>query len=303
MITFLTHDKIDKTLWDKCLEQSPNGMVYAWSWYLDIVHPGWEAMVEIKNDNYFSIMPLTCKKKYGIHYLCQPFFTQQLGVFSLAPITLETIKSFLQAIPNKYRLVEIRLNEQNPVDTQWKGIALHRNHLLDLYCDYNKLSFGYHDNTHRNLKKSLNYDLQLVEAVPIQTVIRLFRADRGMTVSHWGDAEYARLERLATAAISLSNAFVYGVKTLDNNDIICGALFMFSHHRLTFLFSGNSKTGKAVQAMSFLIDKVIQKFAGQPVVFDFEGSDNDDLARFYRGFGGKPVNYPSFSFRLRNPLR
>ena len=42
MITYLTHDQIDKTLWDHCIAQAPNGLVYAWSWYLDIVHPGWD---------------------------------------------------------------------------------------------------------------------------------------------------------------------------------------------------------------------------------------------------------------------
>ena len=303
MITYLTHEQIDLRRWDDCIAQAPNGLVYAWSWYLDIVHPRWDALVEMEGDKYLSVMPITHKRKYFINYLCQPFFVQQLGVFSLAPVTAETTQTFLKAIPEKYRLVEIRLNEKNPFETSWKGMGIHRNHLLDLYRDYNSLSFQYHENTQRNLKKSLKYDLQLVECVPIQKVIHLFRNDRGAMVKHWGDAEYARLERLTEAAITSSNAFVYGVKSSDNDEIICGALFLFSHHRITFLFSGNSKEGKEFQAMSFLIDKVIQKYSGQPFVLDFEGSDDENLARFYHGFGGKPVNYPSFTFRCKNPLR
>ena len=303
MITYLTHEKIDKVLWDDCVAHASNGIVYAWSWYLDVVHPGWEALVEMKDGKYLSIMPLTCKKKYGISYLCQPFFVQQLGVFSLADVTPETTKTFLQAIPKKYRLVEIRLNENNPIDSTWPGVDLHRNHLLDLNQDYNILSSNYHDNTKRNLKKSLSYDLQLVEEVSIHKVIELFRNDRGASVKHWGDVEYARLEHLTTTALSSSKAFVYGIKTFDNDDIICGVLFMLSHQRLTFLFSGNSKKGKEVQAMSFLMDQVIRKFAGQSLTFDFEGSDDDNLARFYQGFGGAPVFYPSFTYRLKNPLR
>jgi hypothetical protein len=303
MITYLTHEQIDKTLWDHCIAQAPNGLVYAWSWYLDIVHPGWDALVEMEGDRYLTVMPITHKRKYFVNYLCQPFFVQQLGVFSTVPVTAETTQAFLKAIPEKYRLVEIRLNEKNPVETSWQGIELHRNHLLDLYHDYNSLSFQYHDNTHRNLKKSLKCDLQLVEGLPIQKVIHLFRNDRGAMVKHWGNAEYARLERLTAAAITSSNAFVYGVKTFDNDDIICGALFMKSHHRITFLFSGNSKVGKEVQAMSFLIDKVIQMYSGQPLVLDFEGSDDENLARFYHGFGGKPVSYPSYTYRWKNPLQ
>lgn len=303
MITYLTHEQIDKTLWDHCIAQAPNGLVYAWSWYLDIVHPGWDALVEVGDGNYLTVMPITHKRKYLINYLCQPFFVQQLGVFSTVPVTPETTQTFLKAIPEHHRLVEIRLNEKNLVETSWKGVELHANHLLDLDRTYSSLSFDYHNNTQRNLKKSLKYGLQLVEAVPIQKIISLFRNDRGTMVKHWGNAEYARLERLTAAAITSSNAFTYGVKTFDNDDIICGALFMVSHHRITFLFSGNSKVGKEVQAMSFLIDKVIQKYSGQPFVLDFEGSDDENLAHFYRGFGARLVNYPSFTYRWKNPLR
>ena len=303
MITYLTHEHIDLKRWDDCISQAPNGLVYAWSWYLDIVHPEWDALVEMEGDKYLSVMPITHKRKCFVNYLCQPFFVQQLGVFSLDPITPETTQAFLKAIPRKYRLVEIRLNEKNPVEMSWQGIGIHRNHLLDLHRDYNSLSFEYHDNTQRNLKKSLKYGLQLVEGVSIQELIRLFRNDRGAMVKHWGDAEYARLERLTEAAITSSNAFVYGVKSSDNDEIICGALFMKSHHRITFLFSGNSKVGKEVQAMSYLIDKVIQMYSGQPLVLDFEGSDDENLARFYHGFGGKPVSYPSYTYRWKNPLQ
>lgn len=303
MITYLSHNQVDVIQWDDCVAHALNGMAYAWPWYLDVVHPGWEALVEINDGKYLSVMPLTCKRKYGIPYLCQPFFVQQLGVFSREPVSETKILEFLRFIPRKYRLVEIRLNEKNPVDTTWSGVTMHRNHLLDLNHDYLTLSSNYHDNTKRNLKKSLNHDLQLVEGTPIHNVIALFRSARGAVVKHWGDEEYARLEGLTAAASASGNALVYGVNTVDNKDIICGALFVFSHHRVTFLFSGNSKVGKETHAMSFLMDQVIRKFSGQPLVFDFEGSDDDNLARFYQGFGGVPVSYPSFSFRWKNPLR
>lgn len=303
MIQYLTHDHIEKNRWDACVNHAVNGNVYAWSWYLDIVHPGWDALVEVVEDNYLSVMPITKKKKYGINYLCQPFFVQQLGVFSLEPITQEKTKAFLQAIPNRYRLVEIRLNEQNVLPKDAKGVELHRNHLLDLNKDYDFLLSQYHENTRRNLKKSLNNGLQLVKDVSVEKVIELFRANRGAAVKHWGDEEYARLKRLADAAIASSNAFVYGVQNSDNNEIICGALFMKSHQRITFLFSGNNSEGRESQAMTFLIDQVIREYAGQPFVFDFEGSDDDQLARYYHGFGSNEVSYPGIRYRFFNPFR
>ena len=303
MITYLTHDSIDKERWDACVAKAPNGLVYAWSWYLDIVHPRWDALVDLDGGNYLSVMPITHKRKCLVNYLCQPFFVQQLGIFSTVPVTAETTQAFLRAIPKKYRLVEIRLNEKNPVEASWKGVDIHRNHLLDLKKDYETLLSNYHDNTKRNLKKSLKYGLEMVVAVPVQKIIHLFRNDRGAMVKHWGDAEYARLECLTAKAIATNNAFVCGVKTSESDDIVCGAIFMMSHQRITFLFSGNSQSGKEMQAMTFLMDQVIKKYSGQSLVFDFEGSDDDDLARFYRGFGAEPTTYPSFTYRMKNPLR
>ncbi len=303
MINYLTNEQIDKSRWDDCVAHTVNGNVYAFSWYLNVVHPGWEALVEMVDGNYMTIMPVTKKQKYLIHYLCQPFFVQQLGVFSRQPITEETTMAFLKSIPRKYRLVEIRLNENNPLPKGAEGVEWHRNHLLDLNKDYSLLSNEYHENTKRNLKKSLNYGLEMVRDVDIQEIIGLFRENRGASISHWGDAEYARLSHLTAVAIASGNAFVYGVKLLNNHEIVCGALFMRSHRRITFLFSGNNALGKESQAMTFLMDQVIREYAGQPLVLDFEGSDDENLARYYRGFGAKPILYPGFTYRCFNPLR
>ena len=111
MIQYLTHNQINLNKWDSTIAECGN--IYAYSWYLDIVHPGWEALVE---DDYQSVMPLTGGKKFGVNYLYQPYFVQQLGVFSKSSITPEMTQAFLDAIPSKYRFAEIRLNEGNALN-------------------------------------------------------------------------------------------------------------------------------------------------------------------------------------------
>ena len=298
MIQYLRHGQIDKACWDDCVDNASNGLVYALSWYLDVVHPGWEALVEVANDKYQSIMPLTCNRKYFVHYLFQPFFAQQLGVFSRVPLSVEKVMEFIRAIPKKFRLVEIRLNEGNPFLQYCRGVEYHRNCVLELFSEYDMLASQYHENTKRNLKKSLNHGLRLVKEVPIRTVIDLFRSDRGVLVQHWKDKEYSRLERLANTAITSQNALVYGIQNTDNKEILCGALFMVYRDRITFLFSGNSEAGKACQSMTFLIDQVIREFAGQKLTLDFEGSDDSNLARYYLGFGASEKIYPSFTKKI-----
>lgn len=296
MITYLEHNAIDKPKWDALVAECGN--IYAYSWYLDIVHPSWEALVE---DDYQAVMPLTGGKKFGVNYLYQPYFAQQLGVFSKA-LTAETTEAFLEAIPSKYRFAEIRLNEGNAFLEGAPGIACHRNVLLNLDQEYDALRSQYHQNTKRNLAKAESRNLQIVDTVTPNDVVAMFRDNRGASIGKWGDAEYARLVDLTQAAIHRDAACIYGVTEKEEGRLLCAAIFMKTDKRITFLFSGLSEEGKQHQAMTYLLDQVIQKHAKQPVTFDFEGSDDDNLARFYLGFGGREVQYPSYTFNRLSPI-
>ncbi|OIP03307.1 MAG: hypothetical protein AUJ97_04685 [Bacteroidetes bacterium CG2_30_32_10] len=59
-IRYLKHKEIDKDKWDNCIEKAFNGIIYAYSWYLDIVSENWDALIE---DDYKTVFPLTQKKK------------------------------------------------------------------------------------------------------------------------------------------------------------------------------------------------------------------------------------------------
>lgn len=289
MIQYLNHSAIDRQKWDDL--SAAHGLVYAQSWYLDIAHPNWEALIL---DDYEAVMPLTGGKKFGVDYLFQPFFVQQLGVVSKQPLSPEQQTEFLLAIPKKFRFAEIRLNESNAFDNRIQGIEYHRNVVLDLNKDYETIRANYHTNMKRNLAKAKSHDLQLKDDVELTQIINLFRADRGAKVGVWGDAEYARLLRLGEEALKRNAAFLMGVT--DGMELLCGALFMQTAGRIVFLFSGNSELGKQKQAMTYMMDSVIKIFASQHVTFDFEGSDNDNLARFYLGFGGEERRYPSYTY-------
>ena len=56
--------------------------------------------------------------------------------------------------------------------------------------------------------------------------------------------------------------------------------------------------------MTFLIDSVIREFSPSKLVLDFEGSNDPNLARFYKGFGAKEVEYKSLIInRLPLPVK
>src|ERR1051325_9907587 len=80
-VSYLQNANIDKVKWDKCIDTATNGLIYAYSFYLDTMAKNWDALV--MND-YEAVMPITWNKKYGIYYVYQPAFTANLGVFGLS---------------------------------------------------------------------------------------------------------------------------------------------------------------------------------------------------------------------------
>lgn len=291
MIRYLTHNQIDKQRWDECIAQSPDGNIYSWSWYLDVVHPGWEALVE---DDYETVMPLTGGKKYGINYLFQPFFTQKFGIFGKKEVSEKKIEQFLEAIPGKFKFAEFRIDKSYNTEN-------HRNIELSLNQDYSALATNYNSNTKRNLAKAQKQGLSIVENAEPSAIIDLFRKNRGRDIKHWGDKEYNRLLNLVEAAKSHDACLVLGAQNTDNQ-IIAGAFFMISHNKIVFLFSGADESNKENHGLTFLLDYVIEKYSGTQNILDFEGSDNDGLARFYKGFGGEEKYYSELKFNKLNKL-
>lgn len=288
MIKLLKHNKIDKKRWNECINKSFNGNVYALSWYLDIVHPQWDALIE---NDYERVMPLTISKKFGISYMFQPFFVQQLGVFSTSQLSQDKVENFINAIPKQYLLTQYRLNSYNKVNYESENIERHRNVELDLIYDYQYLYNNYSNNTKRNLAKAEAAGLSINHNINPQNIIDIFRNNKGKQIKHWGDKEYDRLLELIHTAISHDCCFTMGINNLDGS-MIAGAVFMFSHDRIIFLFSGNDEKHKDKHALTMIIDNVIRQFSETQYTLDFEGSDSEGLARFYKGFGGKEVFYP-----------
>lgn len=290
MIRYLTHNQIDTRRWDECIAQSPDGNIYCWSWYLDVVHPDWEALVE---DDYATVMPLAGNKKCGINYLFQPFFTQKFGVFGKNEVSEAKIEEFLNAIPEKFKFADFRLKGV-------KGVT-HRNIELSLNREYSVLAENYHSNTKRNLAKAKKEGLKVIEDVEPSAIIKLFRQNRGKDIKHWGDKEYERLLELVETAKKHDACMVLGAQNIDNQ-IVAGAFFMMSHNKTVFLFSGSDESNKENHGLTFLLDYVIEKNSGTNTILDFEGSDNDGLARFYKGFGGEEKYYTELRLNRLNKI-
>lgn len=300
MIKHLAHKNIDKMRWDECINLSPHGIINAQSWYLDIVSPGWEALVE---EDYAFVFPLTARKKFGINYLFQPYFTQQLGLFGRESIPGESkLTEFLLHIPSKYKLIEIQLNTDNivgiPVGFE---ITKKRTFHLNLSATEGTLLNNYSENIKRNISKAVKGSLLVTENVSCKEIIQLFRSNRGNTISKLKDKDYRVFEILCKQAKQNALLESYGIDN-THGKLIAGAIFLKSFHSYILIFSGAGEEARQVGAMSMLVDYFIRKHSGESKHLDFEGSMDENLARFYRSFGSSEVVYLQIRRNLLPPL-
>lgn len=300
MIKYLLNSEIDYDKWDACISRAFNGNVYAWSWYLDIVCEGWCALVK---GDYEQVMPVTAGKKYGISYLYQPPLTQQLGLFSTTRGSVLAADDFLEELSQHYHFAEINLNHYNKISHPAFKLQMRRNYELDLIKPLDELKKNYASNTVRNIRKARKAGISIVDNVDPGSIIAMFRKEKGLELKKLGNKQYKMLEKLIYRSTYKKMTMITGA--FDSSNQLCaGAFLLKSHHKLVFLFSANNHTARQSGAMHLLIDNVIQKYAGQPITLDFEGSQIPGLARFYAGFGSAETFYPSLYYnRFPLPLR
>lgn len=291
-IKYLQQQEIDKEKWDACISNASNGLIYAYSFYLDHMAKKWDALV--LND-YENVMPLTWNKKYGFYYLYQPAFTASLGVFG-KNIDEQIVKKFFDTIPKKFRLIEISLNHENNFSSI-TGYYPRSNYVLDLKRSYDEIVNEYRDNHKRNITKSIQLGCTISKEIFVDEIMKI-NQERLKHVDGTKSEDYINFKKLYELIRTNGQAKTYGI--LDSkNKLLASAIFFFSHNRAYYIMVGNQPDarlpdgqGKTIGASHALIDAFIKDHSGQNLILDFEGSDIRNLAFFYSGFGAKEEIYP-----------
>ena len=287
-IRFVRHRDIDFRKWDQSIDISPFGIVYAKSWYLDSICPNWDALVL---GDYLSIMPLVNKRKFGIRYIYQPFFTQQLGVFSNHITEPAIIGQFLNAIPKQFRLTDMNLNLGNiPPTADNFNIRQNTTYHLNLKSDLTEIREAYNSNTHRNIQKAIQQNILIRTVNDIGHFIR-FTADNLKSKSpEIKSRHYSSLQKVIHFALANQTGEIIGAWD-SANQLLASVFFIQTNQTAIYLAASSSQSGIEKSAMFLLIDTFISQNAGKNLTLDFEGSNIPGVARFYAGFGSQPKTY------------
>lgn len=288
-IFYVQHKAVDKKKWDSCISKASNGLVYAYSWYLDSLAGKWDAIIL---GDYEYVMPLPYRKKFTINYLYQPDLTPVLGVFG-NNITQSLVVEMLSAIPSKFKLWDISLNHFNPLHDAGYPDYRRSNYVLSLDKSYDEMLARYNNNTIRNVKKAAAA-CSIKKDFNIRQVIELSK-EQFKTFTDFDEGNFIQLEKIYTEHQEVHKGRTYGV-TDRKGKLLASAAFLFTNNRAYYWLVGNHPDGKAVGASFLLIDQFIKDHAGSKLVLDFEGSDTDSIAKFYKGFGAIDEPYSTIYY-------
>ncbi|WP_299761068.1 GNAT family N-acetyltransferase [uncultured Pontibacter sp.] len=309
MAKLLQHKDIDKAAWDACVSASAQRQVYALSWYLDVVSPGWQAVVEQESGFYTCVMPLAVRQKYGVAYLQQPLFCQQLGIYARQEPAQAQVTELLDTVHQNFKYTSgysfctANTTIINKEAQQRQFYTLYT-HYLPLHKPYQQLWKGYTRDRKYNLNKARREDLRLIQSNDIEPLIRLFRQNIAHKVYGGVDAAaYDMLRDLYTACVEkVKTELIYTLA--KDGSITAGGLFLHYGGYIIYVFNAADASGRKTNARTLILDDIIRRNANTEQVLDFESPMIQNIAGFYQSFGSEPTPFFEWKYnQLPLPLK
>jgi len=199
----------------------------------------------------------------------------------------EITRKFLLALGKTFGVGDYAFNEGNQLkEEQGFKISDNTNYTLQLVSSYEELQREYTSNCRRNVRKAHHSGLEFSDDISIRELVLLKKQHDHIKQS---DEHYRLLINMFSGMKEAGHGRAYAVKLGAN--LCAGAIFAYCNKRVHYLLSVSNEVGKDKNGMFLVIDRFIQLNAGTAICLDFEGSNNESIARFFRGFGAAPHLY------------
>jgi hypothetical protein len=299
MLQYLKHHEIDYAEWDRCLEASPNAIIYGFTWYLDIVAPGWHAIVKREDEQYVAIMPIPVFQKFGFAVVRQPIFAQQLGVFHTQPLTTEEWQEVGRLLHQNFPVIssyEFNTGNTELVQTGLPNFEIDKfsTYHLELQQGYPAIVSGYRKDRRWRINQAKRAGLTVRPSTNVDRIIQIF--DQHIAHKIYGVIgeayEYKMLRQLYAEA-SQRGLVTMHEAVKGQQEVVAMIMLFHYNQKLIYIFNSSTPEGKKTNAISFLIDRILQTYAGQEFVYDFEAPEVGPISDFYSSFGSTPAYFLS----------
>jgi hypothetical protein len=279
--------------WNAAVLSSRVPLVYAHYDYLEcMTDQNWSALIF---GDYEAVFPLPQKARFGLTYIVQPPFCQQLGAFG-SNQDIAT-KDFIQAIPSRFCRVRLQLNPYFD-DLAIRGVTPKQNFILPLDTEpkYNK-------DCRKNLASLQQHPIHYeIDQLSFEHVVEIYRDAWGQVNQQLTENQYKQFVFACEKLKRNDAAYTLCAKDPDTNEVYGAAILLgfrqslkYKEKHLHYVCAGPTPKGRDLGVMHGIIHQAIQQHRGENNVFDFEGSGIPSVASFYQKFG--PTEKPYHLFK------
>ncbi|MFA0962499.1 GNAT family N-acetyltransferase [Roseivirga sp. BDSF3-8] len=291
--TLLQRHQIDDNYWDSCLDQCTYRLPYPYTWWLDIVSPGWCGLVQYSSEGYSAVFPLPVRRKFGKQLLRQPVFGHQLGLFAQgkAKPDKESLVRAIDLICHTFPYIDgLALHGTGRYELSGTTLIRH-NYLIDLRQSYNQILNAYAGNRRREISAAAQAGIVVQKTNGPEKMVEVFRKYIEPGIYGIDGTEYPMFHALFKKWQQMKAVTVY--ESVLQDQWLAGAAILRWHNRLIYIFNASTPEGKRLDALSLLIDRVVAEHAGSnvPLWFDFEAPASQSVLDYYRRFGGRKETY------------
>jgi hypothetical protein len=294
----LERHQIHDEIWNAFIASSPQAAPYGCTWYLDVVWPGWKAIVVTEKDQILAALPFSISKKHRINYVFNPKFSQYVGLFfgaiekKNATLTFSLkkrlVKAIVEALPSEIKVFNIKFAPEfdYPLPFHWAGYELHTrlSYWLDNQTDKLSLLKNFEERTRTYINKAVKSGLVVSSIPDIDAIVALANERNSYPL------EEALLKKLWTALRQQKKGIALEVRDATGR-LHAGLIYQQFQHKIIHLFSAFDAELGNQGGMSLAIWKSIETAGPEVKIIDFEGSMLEPVENFFRGFGTRPVPY------------
>ena len=296
-LRILKRKQIDEQKWNALIGDSVYSLPYALSYYLDAVAENWEAIV--LND-YEAVMPLVWLRKLGFKCLYQPYYCQQLGIFSKEISSVDVMSEFINTA-QQFPYVNINLNPSAKIIADKFSFKKKKNLLLDLNREYETVRKKYSENHRRNILKAEKNKLEFSETVELKQFQKFYLENINRKKENFKQQHEKIFKSLTKILEANETGKIFGIKNREGK-LVAAVMLLTHQNRMINIINTSSAEGKKNGASHFLFDQLIQKFSRTENILDFEGSSIPTIARFYEGFGAREEIFCNYHTTLIKKL-
>lgn len=294
--------EIDADLWDAFIQQSPQANFYFLHGYMNIVAPGWSAIVVKDGEKWEAVMPLNIIQRAGFSASLQPPLVQYWGPafasdypdkpYAAYSKKGKALQAILAAMPPKVKWFSHVFSPafDYPLPFHWAKYQLHGRitYQLDLRQGQEALLANMASNTRYDLRKSEEWENHIALRPDIGDLVKLAHANAAAGKPLMPGKAIDMLSECWKYLQAKGMAYHFSARD-EHGAPLASGLFVKFGRRMVYLSGAQDPNNKPTGLMARMVWKGIETGLEDCDIFDFEGSMIQGVEGFFRGFGASPI--------------